>query len=116
MKSNLSSYDDNYVITSDIVRFSEVIPHKRKELIYKECEVEMYKNRLVFTSNKGETVVMFDDITSSGCFGNNKFNLIGIEKTYQIKGDKGLNALKYVNHIYKYKIEKGEIKDGFLGI
>ncbi len=115
LNTKLSDLKDDYLITfDDNVRFSLVIPHKKKEVVFKECRIEMYKDRLFFIHENNKIEVLFEDIVTSGCFGNNKVNLILTDKIYQIKSDKRFNPLKY--HIYKYKIEKGEIQNEFLGI
>ena len=117
LKTKLSDYESDYLITyDDNVRFSLVIPHKKKEVLFKKCRIEMYKDRLVFIHKEERIEVLFEDILNSGCFGNNKVNLILSDKIYQIKSDKRFNPLKYVYHIYKYKIEKGEVQNEFLGI
>ena len=61
-------------------------------------------------------VYYFDNISSAGVFGKNKFNIYVDKQIFQFKGDVSFNALKYVNLFYKYKIEKGDEKNGFLGL
>ena len=116
LQSKLSDLADDYVITEDKVSYSKIIPHKNKKPIYRKCTLRMFKNRLEFYSKNDKMVVPFDDIKSSGCFGPNKVNLIFEEYSTQIKGDNHFNGLKYIYHVYKYKIEKGEDEDEFLGI
>ena len=73
----------------------------------------MYGNRVEL----GERIVPFAEITTAAVLGRNKLNVYYGDKVWQVRGDKGFNALKYVHLIYRYKnIAKGE-KDGkFLGL
>ena len=48
--------------------------------------------------------------------GRNKINVYYQDKVYQIKGDKRMNALKYVNLFNRYKNIVGGASDEFLGL
>ena len=114
LEEAVQSLPDDEIITDDIISLYKVIPNKKKELLKKNVKILMYKNRIEIEGQ--ETIAYFKDIASTGCFGRNKINLIFKDNTLQIKGNKQFNALKYVQYIYKYKIEE-ELQDNeFLGI
>ena len=74
----------------------------------------MYADRIEFTAKK-ETF-RYDDITGMAVMGRNKLNFHINGKTYQVKGNKRFNALKYMNIYYHYKnIQEGN-NGTFLGI
>lgn len=112
----LSSYDNDYIITNDVINFHQVIPHKKKQLINKNITLSLYNNHLEISNQNDKYLFNFEDIISTGCFGSNKMNIILDGITYQIKGDKRFNPVKYVYHIYKYKNETGKIDNNYLGI
>lgn len=86
---------------------------KKKTCLAQNMEIKLYGNRVEL----GERIVPFAEITTAAVLGRNKLNLYYGDKVWQVRGDKGFNALKYVHLIYRYKnIAKGE-KDGkFLGL
>ncbi len=117
MKLNLLSMEEDKIIFSDVVKYSQVILRKKKNVISKEAKLKMYFNRIEVEYLDHLDVFLFDDIGSSGVFGKNKLNIFVDEGIYQFKGDKRFNAMKYVNLYYKYRIEKGTNKDDlFLGL
>ena len=62
-------------------------------------------------------VMDFNDVSVVTVLGRNKVNVYHRDQVYQIKGDKRMNALKYVNIFYRTKYLKGENDDaGFLGL
>ncbi len=113
---SLHDIDKNVLISSDNVGFYEIIPYKFKHCISKKCTLELYSNRLVVRYKDKEIIYLFDNITSSAVMLQNYLNIFVDGHTYQFKDNKRLNALKYMQHIYKYKIEEGVITDDFLGM
>ena len=119
-------YMNNLDVTSDLgealyrekASLSEVIIYKKKKLINKNVEISLYGNRIVIDEGKNTQIEFtFDEASAVTILGKNKLNVYAGEKVYQLKGDKRLNALKYV-HIYnRYKnISGGDENGRFLGI
>ena len=99
---------------TDKVSLSEVIVGKRKKALLRNMDMRMYADRIEFTAKK-ETF-RYDDITGMAVMGRNKLNFHINGKTYQVKGNKRFNALKYMNIYYHYKnIQEGN-NGTFLGI
>ncbi|MCR5740958.1 MAG: 1-acyl-sn-glycerol-3-phosphate acyltransferase [Gammaproteobacteria bacterium] len=116
LEKKMSDYKDDYVITSDKINFYKVIPHKKKQLLFKDATISLFKDRLEISGPDKKDIIYLKDINSTGCFGPNKVNLLMDDGSLQIKGDERFNPLKYVYHIFKYKIEEGKITNNYLGI
>ena len=102
------------ILYTDKVSLSEVIVGKRKKLLFKNMSMRMYADRIECTEKK--QTFNYDDITGMAVMGRNKLNFVHNGKTYQLKGNKRFNALKYMNIFYRYKNIK-ECQNGtFLGI
>lgn len=113
----LMSYDVNHLFFEDKVTFIEVLFRKSKKIIDKNAMIRMYANRMEIIYQDKKSQFLFDEISSSGVFGKNKLNFYVDKFILQFKGDNHFNAMKYVNVFYKYKIEKGDVKnDKFLGL
>ena len=113
----LMSYDVNHLFFEDKVIFIEVLFRKSKKIIDKNAMIRMYANRMEIIYQDKKSQFLFDEISSSGVFGKNKLNFYVDKFILQFKGDNHFNAMKYVNVFYKYKIEKGDVKnDKFLGL
>lgn len=111
------SYDVNHLFFEDKVIFIEVLFRKSKKIIDKNAMIRMYANRMEIIYQDKKSQFLFDEISSSGVFGKNKLNFYVDKFILQFKGDNHFNAMKYVNVFYKYKIEKGDVKnDKFLGL
>lgn len=115
LNTNLLELDDQ-LITEDVVSVYEYIPRKKRILIGRNLKLKMYKDRIVFDCKSITYTFLFDDIVSSGVFGKNKVSFFLRDKAYQIKGSKRFNAIKYVQYMYKYKIDKGGEDNAFLGL
>ena len=101
----------------DKVKFIEVLFRKSKKIIDKNAIIKMYSNRIEVIYQEKKSQFLFDKISSSGVFGKNKLNFYVDKYILQFKGNHSFNAMKYVNLFYKYKIEKGDVKnDKFLGL
>ena len=105
-------------VFKDRAKMFEVRLYKRKLPMRKAAQISLYGNRIVIDEGgASEMELPFSEITGASVLGRNKLNIYHGGKVYQFKGDKGFNALKYVNFYYRYKnIEKGEAQDGYLGI
>ena len=77
----------------------------------------MYKNRFTVEYKDKVEELPFDTVSSMAVLGKNKLNLYIGDRIFQIKGEKSLCALKYIN-IYFHCVNQGkEITDGeFLGL
>lgn len=115
-KMKLIEMNESQIITSDQISFYFIIPRKKRVLLAKEATFVLYPNRYEIKTEEKTTVIAFDDIISAGIFGRNKMNFFTKENIYQIKADARFNALKYVQFFYKYKNEKENKNNGFLGL
>lgn len=108
----------NQSLFEDVISLYAYIPRKKKQLLMKDVQIEVYPNQWKITDSNGNKRIFFlDDIVSAGVFGRNKISFFTKDEAYQIKSDVHFNAIKYVQLFYKYKIEKGEsIDDKFLGL
>ena len=113
---DLSSLGDEPLYT-DSVSFSRVALYKKKEIIFKNAALSLYKDRIA-VSGCGETrVFRFDDLTAVTVLGKNKINLYHGTEVFQLSNNERLCALKYVNLYYRYKnIKKGDENAKFLGL
>lgn len=115
-KLNLLDYDKTKTIFEDQSKYIEVKIRKKKNVISENAIIKQFCDRFEIIYKDKLDVYYFDNISSAGVFGKNKFNIYVDKQIFQFKGDVSFNALKYVNLFYKYKIEKGDEKNGFLGL
>ncbi len=86
--------------------------YKNKKLIKQDCDIYLYHDKIVFN----DICAAFDDIAVT-VLGRNKLNIYIDNDVYQFKGQKGFNALKYVNFYNHYKnISEGKTDEQFLGL
>ena len=105
-------------IYRDVVRMSEVIVYKKKNLMYKEADILLFGNRIEIKV-EGKLVHKFDfeDTSAVTVLGKNKLNVYFEGKIYQYKGSKRFNALKYVNIYHRYKnVMRGDYDGKYLGL
>ena len=102
----------------DTVRLSEVCFNRSKKLLRKKAEVRLYGDRVVIDEGRGDELTLkFDDLTAVTVLGRNKANLYSKEITYQLKGGKRFNALKYVNfYTHYHNFRRGETDGKLLGL
>lgn len=102
----------------DTADLYEVILNERKNLLKKNVRLSLYGDRAVVEEGtEGELVFPFGEVTAVTVLGRNKLNIYHDKKVYQFKGNKRLNALKYVNFCYRYKnIVRGKEEEKFLGL
>ena len=105
-KITLDDYKDSPIFT-DKANFFENIPYKKKVLIKKDAEMELYVDRIVING----VTYPFDQVIGITVLGKNKLNVYHDGHIWQLKGDKRFCALKYVNiyNHYKNLTEKPEI-------
>ena len=110
---------DAYIATAlyeDVVTLIEVILYKRKNVIWKKCTLSSFGNRIELQHGDEKLQLAYDDCSTITVLGHNKLNIYHNKKTYQIKGCKRFNALKYMNIFYRYKNTMEKSNDEFLGI
>lgn len=78
--------------------------------------LKLYVDRFEFSDENTKMIFKFDDIYSVTVLGKNKLNFYIDNDTYQIKGDKTLNTLKYMHMYYHIKNIKGGVNDDYFGI
>ncbi len=105
-------------IYRDRIRLSKVIAEKRKELVCKAADIDLYGNKMTVEGEGIEPLEMsFDDIHAAAVLGRNKLNIYYGNDIFQIKGNKRFNAVKYINIFYRYKNIRFGGSDGkFLGL
>ena len=110
-------YTDEPLYT-DTVRFSEVIPYKKKIKLEGAASISLYGDRIDLRGERTELLLPFANLSAVSVLGKNKVNIYTDEnKVYQIKGDKRFNALRYVNLYYRHhNIIKGDENVRFLGL
>lgn len=113
---DMEVFGDN-VIYQDQVNFSESIYCDRKHLIDKNATLSIYKDRFVVDTLTDTFVYPFSDVASATALGRNKFNFYCNHRTFQFKGDKHFNPLKYLNlYFHAVNVSKGDTNDEFLGL
>ena len=108
-------YIKNYQFTSDEqifsdpnVRLYEVTRGVKKTLIG-YGKLEMKVNQIVFSRNESSYAFLIDSISQLTIIGKHKLNFYVGEQTFQIKGEKNLNVLKYMQIFYRIKGESNEL-------
>ena len=113
-KLDLSAYTETPVFT-DTADLYDVELNRRKRLIRKDATLRLYSDRIEIDAD-GPIILPFPDLRAAA-LGRNKLNLYAAERTFQIKGDRRFNALKYVNLCYSGKnIDRGDGNGKFLGL
>lgn len=100
----------------DEARLFEVVLYKNKLLLDKSARVKLYPSKIEIAYGNELLSISFDDADAVTVLGRNKINVYYNGKVYQFKGDKRMNALKYVHLFHRYKnIREGENNE-FLGL
>ena len=101
----------------DSSSFSEVIPYEKKRPIADASRVSLYGDRITVEGKGVNESFAFADCSAVTVLGKNKVNIYFGDKIYQLKGEKGMNAIKYVHFFNRYKnIVKGDANGKFLGL
>lgn len=114
--TNLLEMNEENIITIDEVSFYYIIPRKKMVLIAKKIKLVLHPNCFELMDENTSKKYYFKDIISAGVFGKNKMDFFTKDMAYQIKADVHFNALKYVQFFYKYKNEKENLNNEFLGL
>lgn len=113
---DLNSFGDK-VIYSDHVFHSESIYCKRKHVIDEHAVLSIYKDKFVVNTKEGIVTYPFTDVSSATVLGRNKLNIYSDHRTFQFKGTKHFNPVKYLNiYFHAVNVSKGETDDEFLGL
>ena len=96
---------------------SEVALYQRKKPISKGTALSAFGNRFEIAYGNEHLVLPFDQVSAVTVLGKNKLNIYFDKKVWQFKGNKSMNALKFVNLFYHYKnIKAGDPNGEFLGL
>ena len=114
---DLNPYMGTPIFAEKDVLLSEVQLYKRKKPISKNAQFTAYGDRFELAYG-GETITLgFDKLSAVTVLGKNKVNLYFDKTVWQIKGDKHMNAVKFVNLFYHHKnTQAGEPNGKFLGL
>ena len=101
----------------DRATLRRVIPYEKKVVLAEDALFSLYGDRITVESENETRNFPFDEVSAVTVLGRNKLNIYHDGNIYQMKGDKRLNALKYV-HIYHrcLNIRKGDPHEQFLGL
>ena len=107
VERNTLAYNCRLSIPKDLTDTLTVHNYYYSLNIEDEDEKEYYKEKIEFS---------IEDITETTVQGKQKLTFYVDNETYQIKGDKGLNTLKYMHMYYHIKYLQGNNENYFLGI
>jgi transcription elongation factor Elf1 len=108
----------NDVIFEDDVRLFKV-PYKERAFEILVGKIQMSKEKILFISNDlkiDKIEFSIKDITETTVQGKQKLTFYVDNETYQIKGNKGLNTLKYMHMYYHIKKLLGDNEEEFMGM
>ena len=110
-----AAHTDKPLFTDEANLF-DVVLNRKKVLLKKRAAIRLFGDRVEIDADE-PIVLPFAEMRAAAVLGRNKLNLYFGEHTYQFKGDKRFNALKYVNLYHHFKNTDRGDKDGkFLGL
>ena len=112
---DLSSFENKPIYT-DIVKFSEVIPYKKKQLISKEAVLSVWPDKITVDHSGEHSVYKFDSVSSAAVLGRNKLNIYVGSQIFQVYGGKRFCALKYLNLYYHALNLSKKVSNEYLGL
>ena len=114
---DLTPYEAEPLFTQESVLLSEVILNKKKRPLCKNATLKAFGNHFEILQGDQTTVLAYKDVSAVTVLGKNKLNIYFDKKVWQFKGDKSMNALKFVNLFYHSKnVREGNPNGQFLGI
>lgn len=114
---DLTPYEENPIFVEMDTLLSEVALYQRKKPISKGTALSAFGNRFEIAYGNEHLVLPFDQVSAVTVLGKNKLNIYFDKKVWQFKGNKSMNALKFVNLFYHYKnIKAGDPNGEFLGL
>ena len=105
---DLSDYAEKPAYTDEADLFNVEL-YKNKRKIKKNAKIELYGDRIV----AGDLLLHFADLRAVSVLGRNKLGITADDGTYQLKGGKRFNAIKYMHFYYH---AGGDGHGEFLGI
>lgn len=111
----------NFDIDTEKVIFTDnltlyFVPFKKRPEELLIGKIIMTKDKFIFSNKENIREFILSEISDMTVLGKNKLNFYINGETYQIKGDKSLNTLKYMHMYYHIKNTIGGTNDEFLGI
>jgi len=100
---------------TDTVSLSRVIPYRKKKKVMKTATSKLYGDRIEILG-KEHLTIPFSEASVVTVLGKNKINIYHKSDVYQLKGDKRLCAVKYMNLFHRYKNVLGGNNSEFLGL
>lgn len=101
-------FDDHPVFKDDNVKLYDV-SHGIKKSLIGYGDLSITRDLLILTRNNSSYAFRLSAISSMTVLGKNKLNFYINDQTFQIKGEKHLNVLKYMQIFYKIKGESNEL-------
>jgi type III secretory pathway component EscV len=95
------------------------VPYKERAFELLVGKIQMSKEKILFISNDlniDKIEFSIKDITETTVQGKQKLTFYVDNETYQIKGNKGLNTLKYMHMYYHIKKLLGDNEEEFMGM
>ncbi len=115
-KLNLAEREDE-LFYQEKVSIYKVHLYDRKELLYKDAEVELMGGSIRLTAKDFARDIPFGEAKSITVLGKNKVDIYCKDVIYQLKGDERFNALKYVNFYNRWiNTKEGHLDEQFLGL
>jgi len=119
-KLDLHQFDEDAAYADTKLKCLEVVPYKKKNILSNRAVLKLYGNRFELKLFEDTEVIPFEKIDAIALCGRNKMNVYTSEITYQFKGDKSFNPMKYLNfyhrRINQTKEETSGEKSEFLGM
>ena len=101
----------------DRVQLYEVQEYRRKKRLQKDLRLRLFGDRLTLEDGSEIQDFPFQKITGMAVIGRNRLNFDFGKQTFQLRGNRRFNALKYVNIYYhSVNIAKGDPHGEFLGL
>ena len=101
----------------DAARLFEVREFRKKILLERDQPLRLFGDRLTLGDGAGARGFPFREIGGMAVIGRNRLNFYVADRTFQLRGDRRFNALKYVNLYYHFvNTEKGDPHGEFLGL
>ena len=114
---DLTPYEEEPLFIETDTLLSEVALYQRKKPISEGTALSAFGNRFEIAYGNEHLVLPFDQVSAVTVLGKNKLNIYFDKKVWQFKGNKSMNALKFVNLFYHYKnIKAGDPNGEFLGL
>ena len=99
------------------VRLYEVRELRRKVPLARGQTLRLFGDRLILGEDPDARAFPFREIQGMAVIGRNRLNFYLADQTFQLRGDRRFNALKFVHLYYHFvNVEKGDPHGEFLGL